>query len=109
MAINNQYMEASFGPGYTGLADVGYTLKDSAGVDVVARTTTGVFEQGGGTYGAIVPTIADNVVTIEWDTGGAFPIYAHESTDQARRIIEHLNADVAESCGTPFDPDGDLP
>lgn len=79
MALTNHYAEAAFGSGYTGLATVGYTLKDSSGGDVVARTTSGVFEQGGGTYGVVVPTVADSVATIEWDTGGASPIYAHES------------------------------
>jgi hypothetical protein len=79
MALTNQYMEAAFGSAFTGLATVGYALKNNAGGDVVARTTSGVFEQADGTYGAIVPSIPDAAVTIEWDTGGASPVYAHES------------------------------
>jgi len=83
MAISNQYMEAAFGSAFTGLATVGYALKNNTGGDVVARTTTGVFEQADGTYGVVVPTIADAAVTIEWDTGGASPVYAHESLSRA--------------------------
>ncbi len=79
MPLTNKYLEAAFGPSYAGLATVGYTLKDAAGVVVVARSTTGVFEQAGGTYGVVAPVIADNVATVEWDTGGASPVYAHES------------------------------
>jgi len=79
MALTNKYLEVAFGAGYTGLTGtVGYALMSNAGAVVVARTTTGVFEQAGGTYGVIVPTIADTVATIEWDTGGGTPVYAHE-------------------------------
>lgn len=79
MPLTNKYLEAAFGATYAGLATVGYALKDSTGADVVARTTTGVFEQAGGTYGVVAPLVADSVATVEWDTGGASPVYAHES------------------------------
>ena len=95
MPLTNQYLEAAFGPGFTGLATVGYALKDSTGADVVARTTSGVFEVAGGTYAVVAPAVADNVATVQWDTGGASPVYAHEDIGAVlRRVVEHVNADT---------------
>lgn len=65
---------ADFGNAYAGLATVGYTVRDSAGSVVTARTTSGVYEIGGGKYGAIVTFTASFEGSIYWDTasGSAF-------------------------------------
>ncbi len=79
-AITNMFLEVNFGSGYSGLATVGYRLYQDDDTDSVARTTTGVFEIGTntGNYGVVVPSIPDNAVGIEWDTGGGSPVYATE-------------------------------
>lgn len=104
MALTSHYAEVAFGAEYTGLATVGYALKDATGGDVVARTTTGVFEQAGGTYGVVIPTVADTVATIEWDTGGGTPIYAHESFPRALDLefiqnIEGGRQEITDTAG----------
>jgi hypothetical protein len=68
---------SSFGSSKTGLATVGYAQRGAAGAIVVARTTTGVYELGGGAYGV---EILLNAATksLLWDTGEATPIYAVE-------------------------------
>ena len=45
------YLTADFGPNNGGIATTGYTLKNAAGGDAQARTTTGVVDQGNGMYG----------------------------------------------------------
>lgn len=37
------YRDVDFGPAYSGLATVGYQVRDNLGATVIARTTTGVF------------------------------------------------------------------
>ena len=59
--------------------DAGADFHDTAGADVVARTTAGVVEVGGGAYGVNNNSVdISNVVGIEWDTGEGTPIFAHE-------------------------------
>lgn len=74
------WYDASFGSAQTGLVTVGYRQVDNAGATVVARTTVGVVEIGGGGYGVDVVLNA-NTVTLEWDTGGGSPIFAHEDLE----------------------------
>jgi hypothetical protein len=84
MPITNQYLEANFGTGFTGLAGtVGYQLRDATGGAVGARVTAGIFETdaGSGVYGVVVASVADNVATIVWDTGGGSPVWASEDLD----------------------------
>lgn len=68
---------ASFGSSLTGLGTVGYVQVGAAGAVIVARTTVGVYEIGGGCYGV---EILLNAATKQllWDTGGATPRFAVE-------------------------------
>ena len=72
------WLDVSFGSSRTGLGTVGYRLYDATGGDAVARTTVGVVEIGGGAYGVDRASIPTTARGIEWDTGGASPIFAHE-------------------------------
>lgn len=56
----------------TGSTGVGYTIVDSAGAIVVARTTTGVYETVSGAYAALVTYPDSFHGSINWDTGTAF-------------------------------------
>jgi hypothetical protein len=68
---------ALFGSTMTGIGTVGYRQVGAAGATIVARATAGVYEIGGGAYGVeVVPTIG--ATSLEWDTGGGSPIFAHE-------------------------------
>lgn len=77
---------ADFGTTKAGLATVGYTLKDTAGGDVVARTTTGVADLGNGAYGVAVD-LPKEATSIKWDTGEVTPVYAHEDLIEAQNNI----------------------
>jgi len=81
MALTNAWLEMNFGDSYSGLATVGYRLYGSGDTDIVVRTTSGVNEIGTntGNYGVVVPTVADTVVGIEWDTGDSILIYKTEN------------------------------
>lgn len=59
----SRYCVADFGPGYAGLATVGYR------VDLGARVSAGVVDLGNGAYGATVSFSAPGSVL--WDTGAA--------------------------------------
>lgn len=68
---------ASFGSGKTGLATVEYAQIGAAGAVIVAATTTGVYEVGGGCYG--VEILLDNdTKSLLWNTGEPTPIFACE-------------------------------
>lgn len=73
-----QWLDAAFGSNKAGLASVHFRLYDAEGSSVVARTSAGVQEIGGGAYGALV-SVHVSAVGIEWDTGEASAIYAHEA------------------------------
>lgn len=64
-----------FGPAYTGLATVGYTLTGGT------RSTSGVSESAAGTgiYEVAVTHDADFSGRILWDTGGGSPVYEAEA------------------------------
>jgi len=79
------WFDAAFG--IAGLTTVGYRQYKSDGSDAVARTTANVVEIGGGAYGCDI-TLDDAAVGIEWDTGEATPIYAHESVVMTRMVYE---------------------
>lgn len=80
------WLDVSFGAGKTGLATVGYRLYTNTGTDAQARTTTGVVEIGQGAYGVNDTSIPVTAVGVEWDTGEATPVYAHE--DFGWRLLE---------------------
>jgi len=67
----------NMGDSQTGLAGtIGVTLLNPDGTVKTARTTDGIYEIGGGTYGKII-TFDDNWSgVIVWDTGGDTPYYA---------------------------------
>lgn len=107
MPLTNQHMAVAFGAGYNGLATVGYALKSITGTIVVARTTTNVTEYGSsGDYfvSGGVPSIPDSVKTIEWDTGGATPITAHEALDPYHLRDAILADTAAIDARLPTDP-----
>lgn len=56
----------------TGSTGVGYTILDSAGSVLVARTTSGVYETVSGAYAALVTYPDSFHGSITWDTGTAF-------------------------------------
>lgn len=78
---------AIFGSSKTGLATVGYRQVGAAGATVVARTTVGVYEIGGGAYGVEV-TLNNDTKSLEWDTGEATPKFAHED------LLDYFNKKV---------------
>lgn len=76
MPLTNLWLEVNFGAGYAGASNVGYRLYKDDGTDSVARTETGVIEvtASTGNFGAVVPTVPDDAVGVEWDiNGGAIP------------------------------------
>lgn len=77
MATITRYYLADFGPRYTGLATVGYTLPGGS------RTTSGVSElqSGTGVYGASITHDATLAGALQWDTGGVSPVYAFEAIE----------------------------
>lgn len=71
---------AAFGQSQTGLTTVGYRLVTSAGT-VGSRVTSGVYEVGGGAYGALVTFPDAFIGTLRWDSGGSPLRYASEAID----------------------------
>lgn len=74
-AFNSFY--ASFGSTKTGLATVEYQQVGAGGAVLVAATTVGVYEVGGGVYGVDV-VLAIGCKALLWNTGEAIPIFATE-------------------------------
>lgn len=122
---------ANFGNTKTGLATVGYVQRGAGGSTVVARTTTGVYEIGGGFYG--VEILLENATkSLLWDTGEGSPLFACEDlldyfnkkalinrrdtnpTDGKQRIFEEddsatmVEGDIFEDIAgtTPYDGTG---
>lgn len=81
----SDWFDVAFGADKAGLTSVHFRLYGSDGADVVARTSAGVTEVGNGAYGALI-SVAVSAVGIEWDTGEAAPVYAHESLTQYRLL-----------------------
>lgn len=98
---------ASFGSSQTGLATVGYEQVGAAGATVVARTTAGVYEIGGGAYG--VEILLDNdTKSLLWDTGAATPIYAVEDLldyFNKKALINRRQTDPGTGVQTIFEED----
>lgn len=87
------FLTADFG---TTSATVGYTLKNAAGGDAQARTTTGVTDLLNGMYGVEVD-LPPAAVAVKWDTGGGTPIYAHEDLIEAQNNIFLRNRNESNS------------
>lgn len=84
----------SFGKSKSNLSGVGFTLLNPNGSIYQARTTSGVYEINGGSYGAEI-TFPDNWIgIIQWDTGMPSPVYAVEEYILGGEII-NLDADVS--------------
>ncbi|MGI9503262.1 MAG: hypothetical protein ACR2RE_09430 [Geminicoccaceae bacterium] len=94
------YLTADFGAANAGIGTVGYTLKNAAGGDAVARTTTGVTDLGNGAYGVEVD-LPPTAVAVKWDTGGGSPLFAHESLIDAQSNIFLRNRNEVNQSGTP--------
>jgi len=94
------YLTADFGASQAGLGTVGYTLKNAAGGDAVARTTVGVVDQGNGAY-AVEVDLPPDAVMVVWDTGGGSPIFAHEDLVAEQNNIFLRNKSVTFQTGTP--------
>lgn len=113
MPFTAEYLQASFGSTRTGIATVGYTLKKDDGTDSVARTTTGVVEEGGGVYGVANVNIPDDAYSVLWDTGGGSPVYAAEDLEPMRLreaidLVTQTNLDVAVSTRGLADPGDEM-
>jgi len=77
----NVNLTVGFGSSKTGLTTVGYQLKTTTGTNSGTRITAGIFEIGGGAYGADI-AFADNFRGfILWDTGEATPRFAPDPVD----------------------------
>lgn len=90
------YLTADFGPANAGLGTVGYTLKNAAGGDAQARTTSGVTDLSNGAYGVEVD-LPPAAVAVKWDTGGGSPVYAHEDLIEAQNNIFLRNRNESNS------------
>jgi len=98
---------------YTGLTGtVGYQLYNADGTASGSRVTAGISEQGSGTgFYHVLLSLADGWVgSIQWDTGGASPIYGIEDiravmTDAASREANGLlfESTVVSYQGDPAD------
>lgn len=87
------FLTVDFG---TTSATVGYTLKNAAGGDAQARTTTGVTDLLNGMYGVEVD-LPPSAVAVKWDTGGGTPIFAHEDLIEAQNNIFLRNRNESNS------------
>ena len=87
------YLTVDFG---TTSATVGYTLKNAAGGDAQARTTSGVTDLGNGMYGVEVD-LPPTAVAVKWDTGGGSPVYAHEDLIAEQNNIFLRNRNESDS------------
>mgnify|MGYP001262242244 CR=1 FL=1 len=78
--MSDRYVTVQFGPRYSGCATVGYRLRDSSGVPVGDRVTTGIDEipAQSGSFGALVLLPDSFIGSIVWDTGGEGPAFAIE-------------------------------
>jgi hypothetical protein len=83
----------NFGVAKTGLSTIGYTIYDTEGDVLVARSTSGVFEYGDtGIYAAKISLPERQEYRIIWDTGEASPRYApDEDTSQIDFIQEETD------------------
>ena len=93
MATVTRYYLADFGPRYTGLNTVGYTLPGGS------RATSGVSEiqAGTGVYGASI-THSDTISgSIMWDTGGGSPAYAFEEVNPNKLASDGLDSITVET------------
>ena len=103
---------ANFGSSKTGIATVGYAQRDGVTV-VVARTTVGVVEVGGGVYMVDLATgITSPATGLLWDTGEGTPVFAFEDLKadlmiKIGRNRRETNPDTGIQ--TIFDDDGVTP
>jgi len=90
---------ASFGSSQVGLATVGYEQVGLAGATLVARTTVGVYEVGGGVYGVDI-VLSAGCRSLLWDTGATTPIFA---TEIKQAIINKRHTDPGTGQQTIFE------
>jgi len=98
---------ASFGSSKIAIGTVGYEQVDGV-TSVVARTTTGVVEVGGGVY--MVPVVLNSSTTgLLWDTGEGTPVYAfedHKADLMLKLLKNRRETDPDTGIQTLYDDDG---
>lgn len=101
------WFSADFGAAFAGIGTVGYTEYNRTGAVEVARTTAGVVEIGNGVYGVDVIPDTDTV-EIQWDTGGASPVYATQEIENFAVILLRNRIDTNPTTGiyTVYDHNG---
>jgi hypothetical protein len=82
-----RYFQVDFGSAKAGLETVGFQLYDTTGTASGNRITAGVFEIAHGKYGAVADITNCPAGCIEWDTGGASPLYAGEDYGAAESAL----------------------
>lgn len=114
MPFSQPWLEVNFGTAYAGLVGtVGYRLYQADDSDSIARTTASIVEVGTNTgcYGVVPPSIPDNAVGIEWDTGGGTPVSATEDLEPYRRraVVEgKLPTNFIMGSSTQSDKDDEI-
>lgn len=81
------------GSSQTGLVNtIGVTLLNPDGTTHTVRTTSGIYEIGGGCYGKNIAFPDDWKGSILWDTGGGSPVYAVE--DYVEGLIDLVDEGI---------------
>jgi hypothetical protein len=93
------YLDCDFGALFSGLSTVGYELRDAAGQTVIARTTAGVIDLGGGAYGADVAIPVGFVGSIRWTPSVGADIQAVERVDLIAEVDAWLDRSDAIEVG----------
>ncbi len=103
---------ASFGSSKTGLGTVGYEQVDGV-TSVVARTTVGVVEVGGGVYMVDLATgITSPATGLLWDDGTGTPTYAFEDLKEdltIKLLRNRRETNPSTGVQTLYDDDGTTP
>jgi len=89
----------NFGDGDAGLSTVGYTLYDENGDERQARTTSGVFNVGGGCYAAVISFENAWKGIILWDTGDGNYAVDEYNVSQEVSLASNINTNVKKVLG----------
>lgn len=99
---------ASFGSTQTGLGTVGYEQVNGA-TSVVARTTVGVVEVGGGVYMVDV-TLVTPTTGLLWDTGAGIFAFEDYKADLIIKLLRNRReTNPITGIQTLYDDDGTTP
>jgi hypothetical protein len=89
----NLLLGVSFGSTKTGLATVGYQLKNADGTNNGTRVTTGIYEIGAGYYQTTVSIPDGHIGGILWDTGEGTPKYVYDTINPG--LDEYTDAKIS--------------